>query len=108
MALIETVSLSLTTAADPFAPFASDDLWVVDGIFTVTTAALTVAGASPGGVPAGTSFAVGSQWGVKLVNLRLLQVKPTAAGVNGTLTFFGSVVDRAGLNELLRSKLGAT
>lgn len=108
MATLETVSLAHLTSVDTFAPFAQDDLWVVDGIFTVSTAALTVAGASPGGVPAGTPFALNAQFGVKLVNLRLVQVKPTAGGVHGTLTFFGSVVDRAGLNELLRSRLGAT
>lgn len=108
MAVLETVSLAKTTTVNDFTPFADDDLWVVDGIFTVTTNALTVAGAAPGGGQAGTSFSTGTQFGVRLVNLRQVLVKPTVGGAHGTLTFFGTVTDRAGLNELLRSRLGAT
>lgn len=111
MAVLETVALAKTTTQDGFVAFADDDLWVVDGIFTVSTAALTVGatqGAGAGAAAAGTPFANNAQWGVKLINLRQMLVRPTTAGVHGTLTFFGTVVDRAGLNELLRSKLGAT
>lgn len=106
MAVLETVDLAKTTTADAYTPYTDSDLWVVDGIFTVQTAGLTVGAIRGSG--SGTPFAAGVQFGVKLVNLREVLVKPTAAGVHGTLSFFGTVVDKAGLAELLRSRLGAT
>lgn len=106
MAVLETVSLAKTTTEDGFTPFAQDDLWVVDGIFTVTTNTIAVGAVAGSG--ASTAFDAGVQFGVKLVNLRQVLVKPNAAGVHGTLTFWGTVVDRQGIAQLLQSKLGAT
>jgi hypothetical protein len=97
--------VALTTTKDTSEPFLTDDAWVVDAIFTVTTNDLDV-GAISG--QAFTSFASGTQFGVKLVNLREVLIKPTVGGAHGTLTVFGTIVDRATLTRLLSSPLGAT
>lgn len=106
MPTFETVDLAKTTTQDGFEPFSTDDLWVVDGIFTVKDNGLTVGAIK--GAGGGTPFVSGAQWGVKLVNLRELLVKPATGGSNGTLAFLGTVVDRRGLDGLLKSRLGAT
>ena len=87
-----TLSLSLTTTADAAVAFSSSPLWVIDGNFQVATASLDV-GAVPERSAALTTYASGTDFGVRFIALHKLLVKPTAAGVHGTLTFFGAVVE---------------
>lgn len=86
------VSLTLTTTQDAAVAFSNAKLWLLGGLARVSTNSLDV-GAVPNLASAFTSYAASSDVAMQYVPLHQLLVKPTAAGVHGTLTLYGVVVD---------------
>lgn len=86
---------ALTTDQDGAVAFSPAKLWLLGGTMKVTTNSLDV-GAVPQLEAAFTSHTAGTSIGAELVPLHQLLVKPTVAGVHGTLTIFGVVVDDEG------------
>lgn len=86
------VSLAVTLTQDAATRFVNAQVWVIGGIFKVTTQSVDL-GAVPETSGAFNSYAAGTDVSVGLVPLHQLLIKPTAAGVYGTVTFLGTVVD---------------